>query len=267
MNGSLIFLDVDDTLYSKSQRLVPPSAIEGIKEAQKNGHKVLINTGRPFAYFEKEILDIGFDGLLCSNGVHIILDGETVYSRTVPEDTMHFVMESCENNGIFGVLEGRRCSFFRDHNIDFHPHYGFMIQAFDLAPYMPHKFSWDQADECDKMIVFAGEGSNVPGFLKDLDSISEVMDYIRIDDTQYEILLKGHDKGTGLVFTADHYNVPLDRCYAFGDSNNDTEMILRAGHGVAMGNACDELKENVEFVTTHVDQDGIYNGLKHYGLI
>ena len=84
-NKKLIFLDVDATLYSKEQRLVPESTIKAIHEAQENGHKVLINTGRPLVYFEKEILDIGCDGYLCSNGVHILLDGETIYHKTVPE--------------------------------------------------------------------------------------------------------------------------------------------------------------------------------------
>ena len=84
-NNKLIFLDVDATLYSKEQRLVPESTIKAIHEAQENGHKVLINTGRPLVYFEKEILDIGCDGYLCSNGVHILLDGETIYHKTVPE--------------------------------------------------------------------------------------------------------------------------------------------------------------------------------------
>ena len=57
-NNKLIFLDVDATLYSKEQRLVPESTIKAIHEAQENGHKVLINTGRPLVYFEKEILYI-----------------------------------------------------------------------------------------------------------------------------------------------------------------------------------------------------------------
>lgn len=52
-NNKLIFLDVDATLYSKEQRLVPESTIKAIHEAQENGHKVLINTGRPLVYFEK----------------------------------------------------------------------------------------------------------------------------------------------------------------------------------------------------------------------
>ena len=222
-NNKLIFLDVDATLYSKEQRLVPESAIKAIHAAQKNGHKVLINTGRPLVYFEKEILDIGCDGYLCSNGVHILLDGETIYHKTVPETVVEQIKRICEENNIYGTFEGEKCSYFRDHNVDFHPHYGFMITAFDLAPYMAHEFTWDHVES--------------------------------------------HDKGTGLKYVADHLNISTDDCYAFGDSNNDISMFKAAGHGIAMGNACDELKEIAEYVTDSVNDDGIYHAFEHYHLI
>ena len=222
-NNKLIFLDVDATLYSKEQRLVPESTIKAIHEAQENGHKVLINTGRPLVYFEKEILDIGCDGYLCSNGVHILLDGETIYHKTVPETVVEQIKRICEENNIYGTFEGEKCSYFRDHNVDFHPHYGFMITAFDLAPYMAHEFTWDHVEH--------------------------------------------PDKGTGLTYVADHLNISTDDCYAFGDSNNDISMFKAAGHGIAMGNACDELKEIAEYVTDSVNDDGIYHAFEHYHLI
>ena len=266
-NNKLIFLDVDATLYSKEQRLVPESTIKAIHEAQENGHKVLINTGRPLVNIEKEILDIGCDGYLCSNGVHILLDGETIYHKIIPNTVVEQIKRICEENNIYGTFEGEKCSYFRDHNVDFHPHYGFMITAFDLAPYMAHEFTWDHVEDPDKAIVFTGPGSNASGFVAALDSISDTMDYIRIDDTQYEILLKDHDKGTGLKYVADHLDISTDDCYAFGDSNNDISMFKAAGHSIAMGNACDELKEIAEYVTDSVNDDGLYNAFEHYHLI
>ena len=245
-NNKVIFLDVDATLYSKEQRLVPESAITAIHAAQKNGHKVLINTGRPLVYFEKEILDIGCDGYLCSNGVHILLDGETIYHKIIPNTVVEQIKRICEENNIYGT---------------------FMITAFELAPYMAHEFTWDHVEDPDKAIVFTGPGSNASGFVAALDSISDTMDYIRIDDTQYEILLKDHDKGTGLKYVADHLDISTDDCYAFGDSNNDISMFKAAGHSIAMGNACDELKEIAEYVTDSVNDDGLYNAFEHYHLI
>ena len=54
---------------------------------------------------------------------------------------------------------------------------------------------------------------------------------------------------------------------AFGDGGNDTTMIRKAGIGVAMGNAIDDLKKEADFVTTSVDEDGIRYALSHFGLI
>ena len=44
-------------------------------------------------------------------------------------------------------------------------------------------------------------------------------------------------------------------------------MIKAAGHGIAMGNACNELKAIADYVTTDIDEDGIMNALKHFELI
>ena len=54
---------------------------------------------------------------------------------------------------------------------------------------------------------------------------------------------------------------------AFGDGGNDTSMILQAGVGIAMGNAIDELKQQADYVTTSVDDDGILNALRHFDVI
>jgi hydroxymethylpyrimidine pyrophosphatase-like HAD family hydrolase len=54
---------------------------------------------------------------------------------------------------------------------------------------------------------------------------------------------------------------------AFGDGGNDISIIKAAGVGVAMGNAGDDVKFVADYITTSVDEDGIANALKHYGVI
>ena len=54
---------------------------------------------------------------------------------------------------------------------------------------------------------------------------------------------------------------------AFGDGGNDASMILQAGIGIAMGNAIDALKEQADFITSSVDDDGILNALHHFNVI
>ena len=54
---------------------------------------------------------------------------------------------------------------------------------------------------------------------------------------------------------------------AFGDGGNDTSMILQAGIGIAMGNAIDELKQQADYVTSSVDDNGILNALRHFQVV
>ncbi len=78
---------------------------------------------------------------------------------------------------------------------------------------------------------------------------------------------KGADKGEGIITMATHFGIDPQFTIAFGDGGNDTPMIKAAGIGVAMGNALESLKNEVNHTTTSVDDDGVLNALRHFGLI
>ena len=61
--------------------------------------------------------------------------------------------------------------------------------------------------------------------------------------------------------------IKREEIIAFGDAENDLEMIRFAGIGVAMGNAEEEVKKAADFVTADIDDDGIEKALKHFNLI
>ena len=44
---------------------------------------------------------------------------------------------------------------------------------------------------------------------------------------------------------------------ACGDGRNDVTMVNYAGMGVAMENACDDVKKVADFITASNDQDGV----------
>ena len=54
---------------------------------------------------------------------------------------------------------------------------------------------------------------------------------------------------------------------AFGDGNNDIEMLEAVGTGVAMANASDRLKSVATDICGHVANDGIYHYCLEKGLI
>ena len=54
---------------------------------------------------------------------------------------------------------------------------------------------------------------------------------------------------------------------AFGDGENDMEMLEFAGVGIAMGNAEDMVKKSADYVTDSVDNRGIENALRYFSVI
>ena len=59
----------------------------------------------------------------------------------------------------------------------------------------------------------------------------------------------------------------MSEAMAFGDGGNDLPIVRDAAVGVAMGNACEELKAAADYVSSSVDEDGISRALEHFGLI
>ena len=66
---------------------------------------------------------------------------------------------------------------------------------------------------------------------------------------------------------ADYLGLNIEETMSFGDGGNDISIIKEAGVGVAMGNAGEDLKQVADFITTHVDEDGVRNALLEYGVI
>ena len=81
-----------------------------------------------------------------------------------------------------------------------------------------------------------------------------------------EIMPKGVDKGSGIAELAEYLGIGLDAVMAIGDQDNDLPMIRRAGWGVAMGNATDEVKQDARFVTLSNKEDGVSHAVLRYAL-
>ena len=74
------------------------------------------------------------------------------------------------------------------------------------------------------------------------------------------LLELGHpavSKGTGLAFVADRVGFSPERTVAFGDGENDVELLERAGFGVAVENAHPRLREKADWICPGPDEEGV----------
>ena len=83
----------------------------------------------------------------------------------------------------------------------------------------------------------------------------------------FDFTPRGVNKHSGLAVLAKELGLTRADFIGVGDGENDLEMLAFAGVGVAMGNADEEVKEVADYVTTDIDDDGIWNACKHFNLI
>lgn len=92
---------------------------------------------------------------------------------------------------------------------------------------------------------------------------------VKIDATGFaiHIMEQGHSKLKGLKMACTLIEVDLKDVAAFGDADNDVEMLSGAGFGVAVGNASADAKKAASYVAKHKHGLGVQEGLRHLGLL
>jgi Cof subfamily protein (haloacid dehalogenase superfamily) len=71
-------------------------------------------------------------------------------------------------------------------------------------------------------------------------------------------------KGSGLAFVAEHLGFARERTVAFGDGENDVELLEWAGYAVAVENAHEEVLAVADLVCPPVDEEGVAQVIEAY---
>ena len=104
MKQKLLLLDIDGTLTEPGYNIPPASALEAIRKARKNGHRVFLCSGRNYAML-KPILQYGFDGYVASAGGYVVCDGKVVFDRPMKQEVFNLAMDVFERNHVFRTVE------------------------------------------------------------------------------------------------------------------------------------------------------------------
>ena len=77
----------------------------------------------------------------------------------------------------------------------------------------------------------------------------------------------GITKRHAIEVLMEHLGADFKDTISFGDAKIDLSMFACCTYNVAMGNGGPEIKEAADYITTDVNDDGLYNAFKHLGLI
>ena len=261
-SAKILFFDIDGTLWNWKNE-IPESTIKAVRLARKKGNLAFINSGRSRAFIQnKELLDIGFDGIISGCGTLIELDGKVIYEHEISGEKAERIVSGVRRHGWKPVLEGREYLY-----MDFEEEFADDWYGNKLKRELGSRLK-SIAGEWGKWRM-QKLSCNIRGAEREAcrEEFGDEYDFIMHDLDVCELVPKPHSKGTGIKHICELLNVPLSSTYAFGDSVNDMEMLKTAGTAIVMGSGGDAAKEAADYITTPQEEDGIWNACVHFGLL
>jgi Cof subfamily protein (haloacid dehalogenase superfamily) len=255
-----IFSDIDQTLYSHITKSVPLSAINAIKDIQKQGILFFLCSGRNAYLIRKSgVYDyVKPDGIVTMNGAQAIVKNESIYLHPIPNDVVDALIKFAKRLR-FGLTlieekEGH-INMIDERVISAHEKYGTRFPQPRTFPDHYDRVVYQAIAYCD-----AFDESLFLPHLRDCKTA-------RWDEYAVYIMPKDCDKSKGAEAVMKHLGLSIKDALCIGDDLNDIEMIQNAGIGIAMGNSTDDLKAKADFVTDTIDNDGFAKAMLKYNLI
>lgn len=259
----LIAVDLDGTLLT-DKRIISPRTKQALQNAITAGHHVVIATGRPYRASHMYYKELGLNTPIVNfNGAYVHHPASTTwgtYHTPINIDIAKQIVEASEGftvkNILAEVIDDVYIHVEDQEIMDIFSHGSTNIQTGDIRKTLQHD---------PTSVLIQADESNVDIVRKHLSDVhAEVIDHRRWGAPWHviEIVKTGLNKAVGLQRIANHFQVPTERIIAFGDEDNDLEMIEYAGHGIAMGNAISQLQSISNFVTKTNEEDGIAHYLE-----
>lgn len=271
-----IFLDIDGTLYSPKINAVPYSALEALKKAKENGHKLFVCTGRSLSA-AKLFLNFDVDGFVFSAGAVVYVKGKRIHDKPIKTADLNHIREIAAKKSLGFCLEGNAGAYYDE--AAFRHIYGYfsgscinMEEGLEIMRsncYFPLEY-YDENDRISKVCVYADHEDALNELKQSLPDEFNCLTTLRnpqIKSHCVEVSYKTETKGTAAKLVCEAFGATLADAIGIGDSSNDFEMIRDCGIGIAMGNASEDVKEIADFITADILEDGIEYAFKHFGII
>ena len=268
MDIRCIALDLDRTTLNEHARLSEGNR-QALEYAISKGVHIVIASGRGFASLPKDVISVpGIEYAITSNGasVYHIPSGKRLMSYTLaPESVqkildltagMHLAYEAfidgvayaqadyVENPGLYGAANATQ--YIRSTR---HPVSNF------------HTFLLDHSNELESIDLVVSSEAQMAELRPLLES--NIPD-LYITSSVHQLLELSHrdaGKHSGVRFVSDLLGISPLQVAAFGDGDNDVDMLSFVGCGIAVENASPSCLAAADFVTGHHRDDGVANGI------
>jgi len=258
MKPHLIVLDLDGTLLTDQQQISAKTK-KTLLQAKELGHQVMIATGRPYRASDLYYHELGLTTPIVNfNGAYVHHPKNVSWQHMhTPIDlsVVHDVVDSINSYEYENIIAEVKDDIYvhteDDRILNIFNMGNPRITLGDLYTHL--------LENPTSLLIQANEANSV--IIRDhLQAVhAEVIEHRRWGAPLHiiEIVRRGLNKAVGIAHVAKDLGIPRERIIAFGDEDNDLEMIEYAGLGVAMGNGISSLKNIANEITATNNDDGI----------
>jgi 5-amino-6-(5-phospho-D-ribitylamino)uracil phosphatase len=255
----LIAIDLDGTGLTRDKRISPRTK-KVLERASRDGHHVVIATGRPprasMQYYHELALRTP---MINFNGAYVHHHHDETWGQhhfPLERETAFSVLEACEKFDIRGVMIEVKDNYY----LQQHDHDLMKFAASDGSAPAAIGDLRQLVTEHPTNVLVRPEAARLKEFRDYLDEQHADVIEQRMWGVPYnviEVVRAGVNKGSSLALVAETLGIEREHVIAFGDEDNDLEMIKWAGYGVAMGNANPMVKAVAKHITDTNDNNGI----------
>ncbi len=255
----IIALDVDGTLVNNQGLINEADKTSLIRVQKELGIRLIIATGRPYAGMKHlgfELKLEQYDGFLLpyNGGEAYKANGQRLWQETFPVEYIPALYELVKLRGL-NILTYTETHILSENISD-----SYLAKEVGITG-MPTRevsnFVKDIPQDIPKCLV-VGSPKEVEKLEKEVhDLFGNSFEAFRSDPTFLELVPQNINKALSIDRLLKLEDLASDNLIAFGDSYNDLEMLKFAHLGIAMGNACDDVKAVANIVTLSNEESGI----------
>ena len=264
----LIVSDFDGTLV-KNDGTIGEKTRSAINQFIADGGKFAICTGRMPSAILPRARELGLKGVLCCGQGSVIIDiesGQPIMQGKISHDLTLRICKKTEEMGLHTHIYGL-FDYYTNKDDE-------ALRLYEEAVKIPAKrildrplwkFVEETGFETFKVLTMV-EPCKTGEVIEELSKMN-FEDCVITQSAKFlvEVCNAKYSKATALEFLAKEYGVPIEKTIAIGDQLNDMPMIERAGLGLAVANAQEELIAKATVLPYTNDEDAVAYAIKHYG--
>lgn len=257
MDYKIVFFDVDGTLVNYEDGRMQKSARIAIQQLKNKGIHIVAATGRPLSMCQ-DLRNVGIETFITANGAYVKHQDQVIHKIPVAKEVVQVVKAFADENK-------QSLSFFTEtlsmNNVQEEETLIAMKETLSLQEF-PVINEDIVTQEVYLMCLYGDEDVE-----KKYTSAFPHLLFKRWHPNITNVLQHDVSKSIAVQAVLEYFDLSPEEALAFGDGNNDIDMLEQVGFGIAMGNGSEALKNIANFVTKKSTEDGIDHALRELKII